>query len=152
MDPTVARPVPDPLELGKRLVVDVLEPMKRTFVGKDEIIDLIGIALIAGENLFLLGPPGTAKSAVIFELGRCLLRVVCESVPDDRLGDVLHAGWKLGVAAAAAADGDADRTRFDADDVRTLNKALADVDLSEVVAPLANLVLRLRNAGMAFSD
>src|SRR3984885_13146225 len=72
MDSTALQTNSDPLELGKRLVVDVLEPMKRTFVGKDEIIDLIGIALVAGENLFLLGPPGTAKSAVIFELGRRL--------------------------------------------------------------------------------
>src|SRR4051794_23023209 len=46
--------------------------MKRTFVGKDEIIDLMGVALVAGENLFLLGPPGTAKSALVYELGRRL--------------------------------------------------------------------------------
>ena len=31
------------LELGRRLAVEVLEPMKRTFVGKDEIIDLMGL-------------------------------------------------------------------------------------------------------------
>ena len=48
----------------------VLEPMKRAFVGKDEIVDLMGVALVAGENLFLLGPPGTAKSALVYELGR----------------------------------------------------------------------------------
>ena len=60
------------LELGRRLSVEVLEPMKRTFVGKDEIIDLMGVSLVAGENLFLLGPPGTAKSALVFELGRRL--------------------------------------------------------------------------------
>src|SRR4051812_25912199 len=46
--------------------------MKRTFVGKDEIVDLMGVALVAGENLFLLGPPGTAKSALVYELGRRL--------------------------------------------------------------------------------
>lgn len=58
--------------LGPRLVNDVLEPMKRAFVGKDEVIDLLGVALVAGENLFLLGPPGTAKSALVQELGRRL--------------------------------------------------------------------------------
>ncbi len=57
---------------GPRLVSDVLEPMKRAFVGKDEVIDLLGVALVAGENLFLLGPPGTAKSALVQELGRRL--------------------------------------------------------------------------------
>lgn len=58
------------LALGQQLVDDVLRPMKRAFVGKDEIIDLLGICLVAGENLFLLGPPGTAKSALVHDLGR----------------------------------------------------------------------------------
>src|SRR3954470_17161548 len=60
------------LEIGRRLLGDVLEPMKRAFVGKDEIIDLMGVCLVAGENLFLLGPPGTANSALVHELGRRL--------------------------------------------------------------------------------
>ena len=59
-------------EPGQRLVTEVLTPMKRTFVGKDEIIDLMGLCLVAGENLFLLGPPGTAKSALVYDLGRRL--------------------------------------------------------------------------------
>jgi len=50
----------------------ILEPLKKTFVGKDEIIDLMGIALVGGENLFLLGPPGTAKSALVNALGKRL--------------------------------------------------------------------------------
>ena len=47
---------------------EVITPLKQAFVGKDEIIDLMGIALIARENLFLLGPPGTAKSALVRSL------------------------------------------------------------------------------------
>ena len=43
----------------------VLKHIKETFVGKNEIIDLLGIGLLARENAFLLGPPGTAKSALI---------------------------------------------------------------------------------------
>ena len=58
------------LELGCRLKDDVLEPMKRAFVGKDEVIDLLGVSLVARENLFILGPPGTAKSALVQELAR----------------------------------------------------------------------------------
>lgn len=58
------------LEIGQKLTQRVLEPLKAAFVGKDEIIDLLGIALVAGENLFLLGPPGTAKSALVQQLGR----------------------------------------------------------------------------------
>src|SRR5580765_757189 len=61
-----------PLTIGQRLVLEVLDPMKRAFVRKDEIVDLMGICLVAGENLFLLGPPGTAKSALVHELGRRL--------------------------------------------------------------------------------
>ncbi len=58
------------LHLGRRLVHEVLDPMKSAFVGKDEIIDLMGVCLVAGENLFLHGPPGTAKSALVQELAR----------------------------------------------------------------------------------
>jgi len=43
----------------------VLNNIKTTFIGKDDIIDLLGISLIAKENTFLLGPPGTAKSAIV---------------------------------------------------------------------------------------
>lgn len=50
----------------------VLNHLKNTFVGKDEIIDLMGIALVARENLFMLGPPGTAKSAMVRSLAKLL--------------------------------------------------------------------------------
>lgn len=50
----------------------VLNHLKNTFVGKDEIIDLMGVALVARENLFMLGPPGTAKSAMVRALAKLL--------------------------------------------------------------------------------
>jgi MoxR-like ATPase len=50
----------------------VLGYLKKSFVGKDEIADLLGISLIAKENLFLLGPPGTAKSAIVRLLASCI--------------------------------------------------------------------------------
>jgi MoxR-like ATPase len=56
------------LDLARRLRSEVLDPMKESFVGKDEIIELLGLCLVGGENLFLLGPPGTAKSALVHEL------------------------------------------------------------------------------------
>ncbi len=58
------------LALGQRLTTTVLEPMKQAFVGKSEIIDLLGVSLVARENLFILGPPGTAKSALVQDLSR----------------------------------------------------------------------------------
>lgn len=48
-----------------RLGSQVIEPLKQRFVGRDEVVDLIALALVAGEHLFLFGPPGTAKSALI---------------------------------------------------------------------------------------
>lgn len=51
---------------------DVLQQLKHTFVGKDDIIDLMGICLTGRENIFLFGPPGTAKSAMVRELARQL--------------------------------------------------------------------------------
>jgi MoxR-like ATPase len=51
---------------------EVVAPLQQTFVGKDEIIDVLAVGLVGGENVFLLGPPGTAKSALVQELGRRL--------------------------------------------------------------------------------
>lgn len=239
-------------DLGRRLSAEVLEPMKRTFIGKDEIIDLMGVALAAGENLFLLGPPGTAKSALVYELSRrlhgrtfaylltrftepnelfgpfdirklregdlvtntegmmpeasfvfldellnansailnsllmalnervfrrgreqrdlpaiaffgasnrlpedealgalfdrFLLRVVCENVPGEQLGDVLRAGWELDRRSAPG------ESPIDIEDVRKLGTQLREVDLTEVRPKLADLIVRLRHAGIAVSD
>src|SRR6516164_3769191 len=44
---------------------EVIEPLRQRFVGRNEVIDLIALAVVAGEHLFLHGPPGTAKSALI---------------------------------------------------------------------------------------
>lgn len=63
---------PDAPAAARTLQTEVLSSLKQVFVGKDEIIDLMGVALAAGENLFLLGPPGTAKTALLHELARRL--------------------------------------------------------------------------------
>lgn len=51
---------------------NVLTYIKETFVGKNNIIDILGICLVANENAFLLGPPGTAKSAIVKMLSSCI--------------------------------------------------------------------------------
>lgn len=54
-----------PLNERLRSVAGSLE---RQFLGKDELIRLLLIAIVAGEHCVLLGPPGTAKSALIRSL------------------------------------------------------------------------------------
>ncbi|MBB6332966.1 MoxR-like ATPase [Chryseobacterium sediminis] len=48
----------------------VLNYVKETFVGKNDVVDLLGICLLARENAFLYGPPGTAKSAIVRTLAK----------------------------------------------------------------------------------
>jgi MoxR-like ATPase len=56
------------LDISNRLEEEILRPMKQSFVHKDDVIELLGVGLVSGENVFLLGPPGTAKSAIVQEL------------------------------------------------------------------------------------
>ncbi len=57
-------------ETVARLRESVIEPLKGRFVERGEVVDLIALALVAGEHLFLYGPPGTAKSALIRHFSR----------------------------------------------------------------------------------
>ncbi len=61
----MAAPLPDRL----RQLANTLE---RQFLGKDEIIRLLMISVVAGEHCVLLGPPGTAKSALIRSLAELM--------------------------------------------------------------------------------
>jgi MoxR-like ATPase len=51
---------------------DVIQPLKERFVGRDEVVDLIALAVVAREHLFLFGPPGTAKSALIRDFAQAV--------------------------------------------------------------------------------
>src|ERR1700749_933770 len=52
---------------AERLRRHASDPLKSAFVGRDEVVDLIALAAVAGEPLFLFGPPGTAKSLLVRE-------------------------------------------------------------------------------------
>src|SRR5262245_3155064 len=240
------------LDIGQRLTAEVLDPMKRDFVGKDEVIDLLGICLVGGENLFILGPPGTAKSALVHSLSarlegqtfdylltrftepnelfgpfdirklregelqtntdgmlpeaslvfldellnansailnslltalnervfrrgketrplkalmfvgasnrlpeddslhalfdRFLLRVHCSNVAVEQLPEVLEAGWRLNQNPNGAL------STLHFDDMRALQELLNEVELSAIRQPYAELIHRIRHAGIAVSD
>jgi MoxR-like ATPase len=242
---------PSPHHAARRLVEEVLNPIKSAFTGKDEIVDLLGLCLVAGENLFLLGPPGTAKSALVHQLGtrlrghtfdylltrftepnelfgpfdirrlregelvtntegmlpeaslvfldemfnanssilnslltalnerifrrgretrplhammfvgasnhlpedealralfdRFLLRVLCENVPEDRLGEVLGTGWTLHDDAPKSAT-------LSFDELRPVQAAIARVDVATVRPAYVGLIQRIRGAGIPVSD
>ncbi|MCC9598972.1 AAA family ATPase [Stieleria sp. JC731] len=65
---TDGQPLGSTASLASRLRDNVLQPVKKVLVGKDEIVEVLGVSLVAGENLFLLGPPGTGKSALVKEV------------------------------------------------------------------------------------
>jgi MoxR-like ATPase len=60
-----------PRDLGHRLS-DIGRTLESRFLGKDEVIRLLLVAAIAGEHAVLIGPPGTAKSALIRMFARLL--------------------------------------------------------------------------------
>ena len=46
-------------------LAQIAHALSERFLGKDEVIRLLLIALVAGEHAVLVGPPGTAKSALV---------------------------------------------------------------------------------------
>jgi MoxR-like ATPase len=62
--PHIARPTPSIPELARRLQ-DGARQLEAQFLGKEEIVRLLFVSALAGEHLVMVGPPGTAKSALI---------------------------------------------------------------------------------------
>src|SRR5215468_7023452 len=53
-------------------LAQIARSLESKFLGKEEVIRLLLIATIAGEHAVLIGPPGTAKSALIRMFARLL--------------------------------------------------------------------------------
>jgi MoxR-like ATPase len=62
----------DNADVVGRLRGEVIDVLKERFVGRDEVVDLIALAAVAGEHLFLHGSPGTAKSALIRQFAQAV--------------------------------------------------------------------------------
>ncbi len=84
---------------------EVVEPLKARFVDRDEVVDLIALAAVAGEHLFLYGPPGTAKSALIRQFALALKARYFEymltrfSEPNEIFGPIDIVRLRAGVVA-----------------------------------------------------
>jgi MoxR-like ATPase len=95
-DPRASQPLHERL----RVLGGTLE---RQFLGKDEIIRLLLIAVVAGEHCVLLGPPGTAKSALIRSLAELMQARYFEYLltrftePNELFGPVDIAAFREGV-------------------------------------------------------
>src|SRR5438105_4463755 len=59
----------DDLRLGQKLR-EVARALDERFLDKSELIRLMLISLVAGEHMLVVGPPGTAKSALVRHLSR----------------------------------------------------------------------------------
>jgi MoxR-like ATPase len=59
----------DLADLGARLR-EVGRVLGERYLDKEELIRLLLVALIAGEHMLIVGPPGTAKSALVRQLSR----------------------------------------------------------------------------------
>ena len=57
---------------SRRAIRRTCERLKRFFVGRDEVIDLMALALLAREPMLLLGPPGTAKSDLLVKFSQAI--------------------------------------------------------------------------------
>lgn len=55
--------------VAKKLTA-LAQQLEQRFIGKDEVIRLLLISVVAGEHAVLIGPPGTAKSALIRALAK----------------------------------------------------------------------------------
>src|SRR6478609_7549005 len=53
-------------------VRDVGRALGERFLDKEELIRLLLVALVAGEHMLIVGPPGTAKSALVRHLARLI--------------------------------------------------------------------------------
>ncbi|MGD0524611.1 MAG: AAA family ATPase [Polyangiaceae bacterium] len=61
-----------PEDLLPTRLTQLARALQERFLGKDEVIRLLIVAAIAGEHAVLIGPPGTAKSALIRTFARLI--------------------------------------------------------------------------------
>jgi MoxR-like ATPase len=97
------------LDAASRLARAATGPLKARFVGRDEVVDLIALAAVAGEHLFLYGPPGTAKSLLVRQFAEAVRCRYFEylltrfSEPNELFGPIDLVRLREGVVATVVA-------------------------------------------------
>ena len=56
------------LQSAQAKMAAISSEMNNIFVERDELIKIMQLAIVTGSNLLMLGPPGTAKSAITYEM------------------------------------------------------------------------------------
>jgi MoxR-like ATPase len=59
------------LRIGQKLR-DVARALDQRYLDKSEIVRMLVVTLVAGEHMLIVGPPGTAKSALVRHLARLI--------------------------------------------------------------------------------
>jgi len=70
----VPRPLPldaEMLRIGQKLR-EVARALDQRFLDKSEVVRMLLVTLVAGEHMLIVGPPGTAKSALVRYLARLI--------------------------------------------------------------------------------
>ncbi|MCA9694618.1 MAG: AAA family ATPase, partial [Myxococcales bacterium] len=62
---------PSVADLARRLQEGARQ-LEQQFLGKEEVIRLLFVSALAGEHLVMVGPPGTAKSALVRAFARVI--------------------------------------------------------------------------------
>ena len=55
---------------SREAILALTQRLRQYIVGREEVIDLLAVAMVAAEPMLLLGPPGTAKSDLVFKFSQ----------------------------------------------------------------------------------
>lgn len=96
------RPATTMLDLSRELK-SIAKTLEEYFLGKQEVVRLLVISAIAGEHMVIVGPPGTAKSAMIRMFAQLIQASYFEYLltrftePNELFGPVDIAAFRQGV-------------------------------------------------------
>src|SRR5205814_674146 len=147
------------LRVGAKLR-EVGRALSQRFLGKEELTRLMLVALAAGEHMLLVGPPGTAKSALVRHLARLIDARTFEylltrfSEPSELFGPVDIWAFREGTYVRRT---DAMLPETDTaflDEIRLVHRRLDALLVfpEEFLARYKGLIFQIRSEGVSVSD